>query len=643
MCPMSFFPDFQVLNDVLVNFAKATHEIHELDNPSLTGKDSSPVVLHGYLGTRADLSKHLSFVPLLSRSLDWSVQIVSSRPKDAGDLSSAHRKLRTLKTHTPVVVHGQLKPRSSAAKDGSSNHENKNVEVELLHIQCLNEFPRHLIRSLDDNFGPEDRHLQLRTGKSLRDALHFRAKVARLSREELEKHDFLEVETPLLFKSTPEGAREFVVPTRRKGLAYALPQSPQQFKQILMGSGISRYYQMARCFRDEDHRADRQPEFTQLDLEMSFASGSDVMERVTTLIKRLWKDLLDTELPFPFQTITYRQAMLRYGSDKPDLRYSNPIRRVDDILSPDLTSKLTNLENPAIEALVINLSPPQRSVAEAELPATATRKFIYSFLESPQAAPYTFNPHGHPGVFVYDFRAPIRGLSAFGFERAASIEDRLHLEDGALIILQARPDKPWSGGSIPLGALRSLLLKEAFKQGLLVPEAPYAPLWVTDFPLFTPTDHNPDEGQSSPTGLSSTHHPFTSPKSAADVRLLANSPEEALADHYDLVINGVELGGGSRRIHDAAFQTYILKEVLKLSDASMEDFSHLIKVLKAGCPPHAGFALGFDRLVAMMLGKESVKDVIAFPKGSGGDDKCVGSPARLRPEELKRYGLQMKG
>lgn len=204
---------------------------------------------------------------------------------------SAHQRLKLLGPNTPVAVIGHLKSRPSAPKYEGPVRRINDIELELDDVQCLNDFPKDLIGSMDDAFGPEDRHLQLRTDKGLRDALIFRAQLAKHCRDELSRQDFLEVETPLLFRSTPEGAKEFVVPTRLKGLAYALPQSPQQFKQILMGSGISKYYQIAKCFRDEDLRADRQPEFTQLDLEMSFASGLDVMDRVTTLIGTLWREL----------------------------------------------------------------------------------------------------------------------------------------------------------------------------------------------------------------------------------------------------------------------------------------------------------------------------------------------------------------
>ena len=600
--------------------------------------DSLDVVLHGFLGRRSDLGKSLSFTPLLSRSLDFSIQIVS-KPEGHYGRYSPHTNLKNIEPQSPVVVTGRLKAKKHNPEPKEHIAKLQHVELELSHVQCLNKFPKDLVGTTDDVFGPEDRHLQLRTNKELRDALHFRAKLAKLCRCELERNDFVEIETPLLFKSTPEGAREFVVPSRRKGLAYALPQSPQQFKQILMGSGISRYYQLARCFRDEDHRADRQPEFTQLDLEMSFATGTDVMRYVTGLIKTLWKSELKAELPEKFQCMTYEHALSYYGSDKPDLRISSPITRVEHLLPRDLKKKVTSIQNPIIEVFSLNLCPPPDS---DDTPSNVARRFINTFLDSPPAAPFNSSPHGSPGIFIYDPLAPLRGLSAIGFEAAPAIEELLGPDEGTLIVLQARPRDPFPYGSTALGNLRSLLLKSALNQKLLEPEVSYAPLWVTEFPLFTPTKNNPDEGQRSPTGFSSTHHPFTSPLNSYHVSRLSQTPEKALADHYDLVINGVELGGGSRRIHSAYFQEYILRDVLKLSKDSMKEFEHLIKVLKAGCPPHAGFALGFDRLVALMLGKESVRDVIAFPKDSGGEDKCVGSPAALKDEELERFGLERK-
>ena len=598
------------------------------------------MILHGYLGNRVDLSKNLSFVPLLSKTLDWSVQIVSSSKgqDDVIDrMKASHQQLKKTAAHSPVVVTGILKNRQGAPD--AAIGQVVNVELSLLDIQPLNYFYRDLGGSMDDVFGPEDRHLQLRSDKELRESLGFRSLVAKIARREMDQQGFMEIETPLLFKSTPEGAREFIVPTRQQGFAYALPQSPQQFKQILMGSGISKYYQIAKCFRDEDLRADRQPEFTQLDLEMSFATGSNVMDHITKLVRILWKTILEIQLPTNFPSMSYAEAMSSYGSDKPDLRFDSKFYRVEHLLPTELVSKLSDLENPIIEALKFDLKP----CIEDDDTISLYQTFIKCFLDSPDAASFHSNPSGAPGVFVYNPLAPLRGLSAFGFEAASSIESLLSPDEGSLIILQARPNAPFSGGSTPLGNFRSHLIKAALKLNLLKPSVPFAPVWITSFPLFTPTSTSAAEpGQGGTAGLSSTHHPFTSPKSPEDVDLLLTSPQDAIADHYDLVINGVELGGGSRRIHNADFQTFILRDVLKMSEARLKDFEHLIKVLQAGCPPHAGFALGFDRLVALMRGKESVRDVIAFPKGGDGGDKLVGSPARMREEELKTYGLQLR-
>ena len=618
-----------------VNFPQATHRIEDLSERDLQdpdGREAPAIVLHGYLGNRADLSKKLSFVPLYNKALDCTVQIVSSQSED----SSHHQRLKEIDPNSPVSVIGRVIKRSKVSDASlASTHRITSVEISLVDIQSLNDFPKDLIGTTDDAFGTEDRHLQLRTDQDLRNSLAFRSKVAMIARKKLDEQGFAEIETPLLFKSTPEGAREFIVPTRQQGLAYALPQSPQQFKQMLMGSGIPKYYQIARCFRDEDLRADRQPEFTQLDLEMSFATGLDVMHCVGTLIKALWKKAMSLELPNSFPTMTYLEAMTSYGSDKPDVRFPCKFNRVEHLLPPDLIGKLTHLKDPIVEAFVLDL--------DASDIIQHAQKLVKTLLDSQDGQTFQSNPAGAPGVFIYNPLAPLRGLSAFGFEAAASIEELLEPVEGSILILQARPNTPLSGGSTPLGNLRTQLMKLALKDNLLQPPVPFAPVWITDFPLFTPTSTSAAEpGQGGTTGLSSTHHPFTSPKTPADIDFLLTSPHEAIADHYDLVINGVELGGGSRRIHNADFQTFILRDVLKMSAERLKDFEHLIKVLRAGCPPHAGFALGFDRLVGLMLGKESVRDVIAFPKGGDGSDKLVGSPAPMREEELRRYGLMLR-
>lgn len=376
----------------------------------------------------------------------------------------------------------------------------------------------------------------------------------------------------------------------------------------------------------------------QLDLEMSFAKSEDVMECIESLIRTLWQKHLQYRLPEPFPRITYQDAMSKYGSDKPDLRLKYQIARIDHLLPADLINKISPLTKPAVDVAVLR-------TGKTEADPNQTRGFVGRFLDdSSEASPYNDNLSGAPGIFIFDSTKPLQGLQAFGFEAAEEIERMLEPEEGDLIILQARPDTPrFSGGSTMLGRLVLALSSEAVRERLITPPEGFYPLWVTDFPLFSPVSSAADEpGQSGAAGLRSTHHPFTSPKNPKDVDYLLTDPAEAIADHYDLVINGIELGGGSRRIHHAAIQRFVMEDVLKMPREKVAEFEHLLKALEAGCPPHAGFALGFDRMVAVMLGKESLKDVIAFPKSSKGEDLMVGAPAKVTKEDWDAYGLSVK-
>ena len=358
------------------------------------------------------------------------------------------------------------------------------------------------------------------------------------------------------------------------------------------------------------------------------------MNCIEAVVRNMWKELLNVELPQPFPRMTYEEAMSSFGSDKPDLRLRlKPFSCIEHLLPVDLISKISPLKDPIVDAMMVPLS---RHCTPQE-----TRKFIGDFLDSPEAAPFHENPDGGPGVFIYDSGRPLSGLQAFGFEAAERIEDLFDTEDGDLIILQARNNLPFSGGSTPLGNLRLALTKAAAEKELLDPPQGFKPLWITDFPLFSPSTAS-EPGQGGSAGLASTHHPFTSPKTAEDVDLLQTAPDKVIGDHYDLVMNGVELGGGSRRIHNAEMQEFVMREVLKMPEERVAEFAHLLEVLRAGCPPHAGIALGFDRLVAVMLGRESVRDVIAFPKSGRGEDMLVGSPSRMGEEVLRTYGLRLK-
>ncbi|RYO45263.1 hypothetical protein AA0113_g10479 [Alternaria arborescens] len=564
------------------------------------------------------------------------IQLVSGEGDGGSSGTDAHACLRSLKEWTPVLVRGTLRERPQARQqliDGIKLIGAREVAVE--HVQPLNDISEDIIIKNDTVFGPDQRHLQLRTDRELREDILTRAKAMTRARLHLNSEQWREIETPILFKSTPEGAREFLVPTRQKGLAYALPQSPQQYKQILMASGITKYYQFARCFRDEDLRADRQPEFTQLDMEMSFANEEDVMNETEDLLRELWYKVLKPfeKLPAKFQRMKYQTAMAHYGSDKPDLRYKSKIHTITEHLTPDLIGKITSLQDPAVDAIKISISEDPK----------VTRKFVSSFLDSPDGKIYLDNPDGQPGIFIGDLSQPMQGLGPLGRQYEMEGPESLKPENGDLLILQARPNVPFSGGSTMLGNLRLALHKAAIAQGLV--EAPakddFKFVWITDFPLFTPSSDS-EPGQGGSAGFSSTHHPFTAPKLPEDVDKLLTDPSSAVAAHYDIVLNGVELGGGSRRIHSAAMQEFIFKDILQMKPERVEDFRHLLNVLRSGCPPHAGIALGWDRLMAVMCGRESVRDVIAFPKSGRGEDLLVKSPNRMTDEQLATYHLNLR-
>ena len=376
-----------------------------------------------------------------------------------------------------------------------------------------------------------------------------------------------------------------------------------------------------------------------MDIEAAYSTSEDIMSLVENIVRRIWRDALCIEFPEKLPRLTYDTAMSNYGSDKPDLRIPiQPFTVVDFLLPADLISMISPLKKPIVEAMV--------------LPFTATpdmtRKFIGQFLDSKENRQFLDNYDGGPGIFVYDSSKPMHGLSAFGFEALERIEQDLDLEDGKLIVLQARERIPYSGGSTALGNLRSALYWAAVKHGLFAHPGwrDFRPLWITDFPLFSP-QNSEEPGQGGNAGFASTHHPFTAPKTSADDTLLLTDPSKAIAEHYDLVINGEEIGGGSQRIHHAEVQGFIFRDVLKMDEDRISEFSHLLDALRAGCPPHAGIALGFDRLVAMVAScklekKLSLRDVIAFPKNGKGEDPMVESPEWISEDYLRTYHLKLR-
>ncbi|KAI0873803.1 tRNA synthetases class II-domain-containing protein [Hypoxylon argillaceum] len=635
----------------------------------LTFKHGNTVTVHGFLGKRRDKSATLSFFDLHLNQKDRdTIQIVSSWKEEGSAEQASHIYLKSVPTYSPVCITGTLKKKKTAAPtdnttpaDNAAPAENYELKLEMLHP--LNTFPKDIIVSKDAVWPLKSRHLQMRFDPLLHERLEMRQTIAELFALQLKRAEFLEVETPILFKSTPEGAREFLVPTRREGFAYALPQSPQQYKQILMAGRVAQYYQFAKCFRDEDHRADRQPEFTQLDLEMAFADGTVVMRRVEQLMRSLtqllhhhfvptmingirhprplWDGSFHADSPRYNQIdnsilkIPYEKAMLRHGTDKPDLRIKSPqvsFIREFDYFPPEFKSMLTSLKGPVVEACKFRFEgSPQDSA-----------KFVKDFFDALQNTPHRLGSESTPGVLFFDSSKPMLGLSSLGHEAATKIAEYKNpqwskCEDGDVIIIHARKRQPYQGGSTELGRIRKLMYDAAVGKGLLPKDYSFNFLWVTRFPMFTP--NGDDQGQGGSAGFSATHHPFTAPLTPHDVDLLRTDPLRAVADHYDLVLNGVEVGGGSRRIHVAEVQEYVMRDVLKMTDEGVNQFSHLLEALRAGCPPHAGFAIGFDRLIALICDVNSVRDVIAFPKNNKGEDQLVGSPSETTWAQKKTYHL----
>ncbi|ETS81843.1 hypothetical protein PFICI_06845 [Pestalotiopsis fici W106-1] len=665
------------------------NENHPLNSTlgQVTGFErGSTVALYGFLGKRRDKSSRLSFCNLDTGGLE-DVQIVSKVREDEDKpwVKDLHQKLKATPAYSPVRVGGVLEHRPRPARKDEDEQVEGTPEpvawdIQMNNLEVFNEFSKDIIVSEDAVWSPSQRHLQLRFDPLLRKRLALRSSVNFEARKYLMKMAFHEYETPVLFKSTPEGAREFLVPTRQPGLAYALPQSPQQSKQVLMASGILRYFQFARCFRDEDSRADRQPEFTQLDIEMGFARRKDVMKTVEGIINSVFHMLRVSEVPrevggvlyssagelfarydksrdpdsqrsgrtklwplrdlrfHPLVQFSYKEVMEKFGTDKPDLRIPTSICRVEHLLSEDFQKMITSLEDPIVEAIQFKLNDtPSEHMA-----------FIREFMENLPKTTLKFGSSSAPGVFVFDESKPLNGLSALGHqagEEIASMESKYwpRLQNGDLLIVHARERTDFKGeGWTELGRLRKTIYDAAVQKGLIERDIGFRFCWVKNFPLFTP-DIDPGEGQGGAAGVKATHHPFTAPidpLTAQDWENIENGkPWLVRGDHYDLVLNGNEIGGGSRRIHNRAMQETVMRSILKMPESGIAQFKHLLDALDAGCPPHAGFALGWDRFISLLCDVDSVRDVLAFPKNQKGEDLFASSPSQLTKSQLDTYHL----
>jgi len=591
---------------------KRSHHCNEL-RPANAGQT---VTLNGWVHSRRDLGG-LIFVDIRDR--EGRTQTVF----DPSDLAPELFELAgSLRSECVVSVTGKVRLRP----EGTNNLKIATGEVEVMAtgIEVLNyaevlPFPvddPEVAAKVNEELRLQYRYLDLRRPEMARN-LRVRSKAATATRVFLDEQGFLEVETPTLFKSTPEGAREFVVPSRiHAGQFYALPQSPQQFKQILMVAGVERYFQLARCYRDEDLRADRQPEFTQVDIEMSFIEREDIYNLIEGLLKRVWKTALNMDIPTPFKRISFEEALNRYGIDKPDTRFGMEL--VD--LSDDFRASTFKVFSGAINAGGVV------KAINAKGLACATQGQIETMTEYAKS----FGAKGLAFIKVEggEWKSPI--VKFFSEAEKAALRSKLQIEEGDLILFAA---DQWLNACEILGKIRLYCAEVLKTQGkLTIPADQFNFLWVIEFPLLS-FDKEQNRWYSS-------HHPFTAPV-AEDIPLLTQDPKKVRGQHYDVVVNGVELGGGSIRIHQPDVQKTIFEQILQIpADLVQARFGYMLNAFRFGCPPHGGIALGFDRLVAILCGTTSIRDVIAFPKTAKGTCLMTDSPAPLEPKQLRDLHIE---
>lgn len=555
------------------------------------------VTLLGWVANRRNLGS-LLFIDL--RDTTGIVQLRTSEPEKFPDVRNEY----VIEAKGTVVKKDQP---NKALPTGD-------IEIALSSIKVLSKAETTPFIIADKSDALEDtrlkyRYLDLRR-PILQKNLRLRAKIAKVWREYLDERGFTEIETPILNLSSPEGARDYLVPSRvHPGAFYALPQSPQLWKQLLMLGGMERYYQVAKCFRDEDLRADRQPEFTQLDAEMSFMDQDQVLSLMEGFLKRLFKETIDVDIELPLRRMKYWDAMDIYGSDKPDTRF--------DLKLQDIKSYMTPTEFGGFGAYV-------KGIVVPGVAAETSRKVIDSLSE--EARKYRLK-----GVFVLKcLNGALEGsfLKFLTPEQQKGLVEGLGLKDGDILVFASHDDRRVI--DFGLGAIRSLYGRQL---GYVRPDT-YDLLWVVDFPMFDPVEGQP--------GLySAEHHPFTRPRDE-DLPLLDTNPEEALAYAYDIVINGYEAGGGTLRIYDHDIQWKIFK-LLGLSDEDVaEKFGWFIDAFRYGAPPHGGIAFGMDRLAMILNQTENIRDVIAFPKNLQATDPTSKAPQKVSQEQLDILGISVK-
>jgi aspartyl-tRNA synthetase len=526
-----------------------------------------------------------------------------------------------LKPESVIGVTGKVAARPAGTVNPSLPTGGIEIEATELTIHNVSETPPF---PLDDAGGDkvnEDlrltyRYLDLRRPKMRRN-LQVRHRATKAIRDYFDSREFIEVETPALFKSTPEGAREYLVPSRiHPGQFYALSQSPQQFKQILMVAGVERYFQIARCFRDEDLRADRQMEFTQVDVEASFITREDVYSLFEGMLQRVWKEVLGVDLPAPFPRMAFVDAMNRYGVDKPDVRFAMEL--------VDFTDLFRNSAFKVFQATAAG-----GGVIKA-LNAKGLSDLTQGELKSLEEVAKSLGAKGLAFIKVEqgEWKSPI--VKFFSDAEKQALTEQLGVAEGDMIFFAAAP---WEKACAILGRIRLEAAALLQKRGkLTIRHDDWKFLWVVDFPLMSY-----DEAENR---YAATHHPFTAPV-PEDASLLDSDPKAVRGQHYDVVLNGMELGGGSIRIHQPTLQKKVFEDVLKIpADVVESRFGYMLKAFTYGAPPHGGIAFGLDRMVALLCGTTSIRDVIAFPKTQKGQDLMAQSPTPVTPKQLKELHIQ---
>jgi len=589
---------------------KRTHHCYELNTVHV----GQTVTLVGWIDTLRDHGGIL-FIDLRDREGVTQIVLDPENPNYAN-------RLHALKPESVIEVHGVVRARGQAEVNPKIATGAIEVAAANLLVHNISETPPFPLEDdkaqrVQEDLRLQYRYLDLRRPTMYRSLL-MRSKAAKATRDFLDSQGFLEIETPTLFKSTPEGAREFLVPSRiNPGCFYALAQSPQQYKQMLMVAGMERYYQLARCYRDEDLRADRQPEFTQIDIEMSFIDREDMYALIEGMLKHIWKETLGVDLPTPFPRMHYREAMDRYGVDKPDTRFALEIQDFSELFRTSSFKVFSGIVE-------------QGGVVKA-FNAKQLADLTQGEMRNLENAAKALGAKGLAFIRVStdgEWKSPI--LKFLSDEEKEALRARLDIEPGDIVFFAA---SEWERACAILGRVRLECGRLLHARGRIeISNSQYNFLWVIEFPLML---FDEEQGR-----YVAAHHPFTAPV-PEDTELLDSNPKAVRGQHYDCVLNGMEIGGGSIRIHQPELQRKVFEDVLNIpADIVKDRFGYMLEAFRYGAPPHGGIALGFDRLVSVLAQRPNIRDVIAFPKTQKGQDLMNNAPSPASPKQLRDLHIE---